>query len=114
MRSRFLALVSTVALILPFMSPVALANKNLCGGKSNAVQCQGGKIGGGNGFYNFEMDPRYNWQVDPRYNWQADPKYNWKADPKYNWKANPKLNPGAKPCDLGISPPGKSCPKKKW
>ena len=82
-------------LVLPNSSASA-NSKNLCGTKTKAVQCQGGKGGTGNGFFDPNMNPKYNPNVNPKYNPMADPRY----------------NPGAKPCDLGISSPGKSCPKR--
>lgn len=82
---------------------------NLCGNNSRAIQCQTGKGGTGNGFYNPEMNPRFNPQVNPRFNPQADPRFNPQADPRFNPKANPRFNPGARPCDLGI---GNNCKKR--
>ena len=90
----------------------SFANKNLCGNKSKAIQCQSGKGGTGNGFYDPMMNPKYNPNVDPRFNPQADPRFNPQADPRFNPKADPRFNPGAKPCDLGIAAPGKTCPKR--
>lgn len=80
--------------------------RDLCGGKSRAVQCQTRSDGRGNGFYSLDMDPRFNRDVDPRFNLQADPRFNMKADPRFNIKADPRFNPFAKPCDLGI---GRDC-----
>jgi hypothetical protein len=82
---------------------------SLCGKYSKAIQCQTGKGGKGNGFFNPKMDPRFNPEVDPRFNPQADPRFNPKADPRFNPKADPRFNPGATPCDLGI---GRNCPKR--
>ena len=90
----------------------AQAAINPCG-NSRAVQCQTGKGGTGNGFFSPEMNPRFNPNVNPRFNPQADPRFNPQADPRFNPKANPRFNPGATPCDLGISTPGKSCPKRR-
>ena len=85
---------------LGIFSPTYAAT-SLCGSNTRAIQCQSGKGGTGNGFYNPQMNPKFNPQVDPRFNPQADPRFNPKADPRFN--------PGATPCDLGI---GRTCPKK--
>jgi len=103
---RFLVVLLMGSLVL-IGSPAQAAN--LCGNNSKAIQCQTGKGGTGNGFYNPQMNPKYNPQVNPRYNPQADPRYNPQADPRYNPKADPRYNPGATPCDLGI---GTNCKKK--
>jgi hypothetical protein len=109
---RFLVAGMSIALLLVSADTSnAISNKNLCGNKKNkAIQCQGGKNGTGNGFFNPKMNPKFNPNVDPRYNPKADPRFNPKADPRFNPKADPRFNPGATPCDLGISEPGKSCP----
>lgn len=109
---KLLAFFTVCLLVLPNTSAVAQTSKNLCGKNTRAIQCQGGKGGTGNGFYDPRMNPKYNPNVNPKYNPMADPKYNPMADPRYNPMANPKYNPGAKPCDLGIAEPGKTCPKR--
>ena len=103
---KFLIALLAVSFVL-VGSPAQAAN--VCGKNSRAIQCQTGKGGTGNGFYNPQMNPKYNPQVNPRYNPQADPRYNPQADPRYNPKADPRYNPGATPCDLGI---GLNCPKR--
>jgi hypothetical protein len=110
MRRYVFSVIAILILGLLSLGSTAHANKNLCGGKSKAVQCKGGKSG--NGFFNPEMDPRFNPNVDPRFNPQADPRFNPQADPRFNPQADPRFNPGAKPCDLGISSPGKPCPRR--
>ena len=100
-----------LTLVMSLSSFQAQASLNTCG-NSRAVQCQTGKGGTGNGFFNPEMNPKFNPNVNPRFNPQADPRFNPQADPRFNPKANPRFNPGATPCDLGISTPGKSCPKR--
>ena len=101
MRARAIVI---IVLFTFLSSSQAQAAPNTCG-NSRAVQCQTGKGGTGNGFISPEMNPRFNPNVNPRFNPQADPRF--------NPKANPRLNPGATPCDLGISTPGKSCPKRR-
>jgi hypothetical protein len=101
-----------IALFIILSSSQAQAAPNTCG-NSRAVQCQTGKGGTGNGFFSPEMNPRFNPNVNPRFNPQADPRFNPQADPRFNPKANPRFNPGATPCDLGISTPGKPCPKRR-
>ena len=92
------------SLALPISPASSSSHKNLCGIKTKAVQCQGGKGGTGNGFFNPNMNPKFNPNVNPRFNPMADPRFNPMADPKFN--------PGAKPCDLGIASPGKICPNR--
>ena len=104
-------LIAVIPLIL-VPTGFAHAAPSACG-NSKAVQCQTGKGGAGNGFYNPEMNPNFNPNVNPKFNPQADPRFNPQADPRFNPKANPKFNPSATPCDLGISTPGKSCPKRR-
>ena len=101
----FKSLVFGLAIALSSSSVTyAKSHKNLCGTKMKAIQCQGGKGGTGNGFFDPKMNPRWNPNVDPRFNPMADPRFNPMADPRFN--------PGAKPCDLGIAEPGKVCPKR--
>ncbi len=110
---KFIGLATAVCfLIIPSSPSFANSQKNLCGTKTKAVQCQGGKGGTGNGFFDPKMNPKWNPNVNPKYNPQADPRFNPLADPRFNPKADPRFNPGATPCDLGISEPGKSCQRR--
>ena len=110
-RKLFGSLAVFCLLMLPVDFANAKANKNLCGTKTKAVQCQGGKSGTGNGFFDPKMNPKWNPNVNPKYNPMADPRFNPLADPRFNPKADPRFNPGATPCDLGIAEPGKRCPR---